>query len=93
MRTYYAPKPHPVSKMSSGANRTGASGGPVPSDSEQDLHKQAAFMQRKLEGAYKKTHQFLSPWKEWIEEAENVLVWRKPLVASFLYLAVHMVFM
>lgn len=50
-------------------------------------------MQNKLEGIYKETYQFLAPRKDWVEEAENVLVWNKPLVSACLYLALHWVFM
>ena len=50
------------------------------------------FMQNKLEGIYKRTFKFLSPWKDWIEEAEHVLVWDKPVVSASLYIAVHWAF-
>lgn len=62
-----------------------------PEHAEQGL-RQARYMQRKLEGIYKKTCQLLLPRREWLGEVENVLVWNKPMVSAFLYLLVHWAF-
>lgn len=55
--------------------------------------QQAVYMQNKLEKMYKNTYQMLVSRKDWIREAEEVLVWNKPMVSVFLYLIVHWAFM
>lgn len=55
--------------------------------------KHAVYVQKKLEGMYKRTYKLLAPRREWIEQMEEVLVWNKPMVSAFVYFLVHWVFM
>lgn len=54
--------------------------------------QQALYMQRKLKGIYQVTCECLASRRDWIEEAQNVLVWNKPIVSGCLYLLVHWAF-
>ena len=72
--------------MSAASSSEVANGGGIPPEA-------LVFMQNKLEGIYKRTYKTLTPWKTWIEEAENVLVWNRPPASAFLYIAIHWAFM
>ena len=49
-------------------------------------------MQKKLEGIYQKTCELLASRKEWMVEAQNVLVWNRPVASAALYISIHFVF-
>lgn len=66
-------------------------GGDGPSSTHQGLER-ALYMQKKLERIYQNTCEFLAPWRERIKEAQNVLVWNKPMASAILYLLVHFAF-
>lgn len=52
-----------------------------------------AFAQRKLEDIYGKVHRQLSQWRGALEVVQEVLVWKRPVPAALLYLAVHWLFL
>ena len=55
--------------------------------------EQEAFAQRKLEELYRKTCERLRPYRNLIELAQEVFVWRKPAASLALYGAIHWMFM
>lgn len=57
-----------------------------------DQENQLAFAQRKLEDNYSKVYRQLNQWRGALEIVQEVLVWKRPIPAAFLYLAVHWVF-
>ena len=61
-----------------------ASGGP---------NSELAFAQRKLEENYAKVCRRLEPWRESLEVGQEVLVWKRPVPAVLLYVAVHWMFL
>ncbi len=54
--------------------------------------EQAVFAQRKLEELYEKTYRRLWPHREAVRSAQEVLVWRRPVAATLLYLGIHWIF-
>lgn len=54
--------------------------------------RQALFIQEKLESIYKKTHEFLGPYRKSIELFQDVLVWKKPVASIMMYIVIHWMF-
>ena len=52
-----------------------------------------AFAQRKLEDNYGKVFRRLERWRYAFEAGQEVLVWKRPVLAAALYLAVHGIFL
>ena len=81
---------YPKSAMSTAPDSvSGGVDGPM---STQRGLQHALYMQKKLEGVYKKTSEFLAPGRERIAAAQNVLVWNRPMASAVLYLLVHFAF-
>jgi hypothetical protein len=55
-------------------------------------NSELAFAQRKLEENYGKVCRRLEPWRETLEVGQEVLVWKRPVPAVLLYVAVHWLF-
>lgn len=52
-----------------------------------------AFAQRKLEENYGKIYRRLDQWRGTLQAGQEVLVWRRPVPAVLLYVAVHWLFL
>ena len=71
----------------------GASGsGAASRDGDRRQEHQLAFAQRKLEENYGKVCEWLGPWRSAVQAVQEVLVWRRPVSAALLYLALHGLF-
>ena len=69
-------------------SRPSSSGEDRPPQQESEL----AFAQRKLEENYCSLYGLLDPQRSFIQACQEVLVWKRPVLAVALYLAVHSVF-
>ena len=81
------------------AHQASATGGAASSTSalrargDRPTENQFAFAQRKLEENYSKVYRALVKWQTVFDVGQEVLVWKRPVLAAVLYLAVHALFL
>lgn len=82
-----------MAHQASGGASTGSSTSPVRARGDRPAENEFAFAQRKLEENYSKIYRVFVKWRTVFDVGQEVLVWKRPVLAAVLYLAVHALFL